>query len=46
LFSGDIAARVLMGGRLFPMAAPIGGSLLILGWLVVGLSAVWRRHQG
>ncbi len=43
LFSGDIAMRVLAGGRLFPMAAPIGGSLLILGWIVVGISAVWRR---
>jgi uncharacterized membrane protein YgdD (TMEM256/DUF423 family) len=46
LFSGDIAARVLAGGRLFPMAAPFGGSLLILGWLAVGVSAVWRRAEG
>jgi uncharacterized membrane protein YgdD (TMEM256/DUF423 family) len=46
LFSGDIAARVLASGRLFPMAAPVGGSLLILGWLVAGVAAVWRRPQG
>jgi uncharacterized membrane protein YgdD (TMEM256/DUF423 family) len=46
LFSGDIAARVLAGGRLFPMAAPVGGSLLILGWLMVGVSAVWGRAEG
>jgi uncharacterized membrane protein YgdD (TMEM256/DUF423 family) len=46
LFSGDIAARVLAGGRLFPMAAPVGGSLLILGWLVAGVSAVWGRAEG
>jgi uncharacterized membrane protein YgdD (TMEM256/DUF423 family) len=45
LFSGDITARVLAGGRLFPMAAPAGGSLLILGWLAVGVSAVWRHPQ-
>jgi uncharacterized membrane protein YgdD (TMEM256/DUF423 family) len=45
LFSGDIAARVLAGGRLFPMAAPAGGSLLILGWLMVGVSAVCRHPQ-
>jgi uncharacterized membrane protein YgdD (TMEM256/DUF423 family) len=45
LFSGDIAARILAGGRLFPMAAPTGGSLLILGWLTAGVSAVWRRPQ-
>ncbi len=43
LFSGDIAARVLAGGRLFPMAAPVGGSLLILGWLVAGLAALWQK---
>jgi uncharacterized membrane protein YgdD (TMEM256/DUF423 family) len=43
LFSGDIAMRVLAGGRLFPLAAPLGGSLLILGWLVVALSAIWPR---
>jgi uncharacterized membrane protein YgdD (TMEM256/DUF423 family) len=46
LFSGDIAARVLVGGRLFPMAAPAGGSLLIAGWLVVAVAAVWRRAEG
>jgi uncharacterized membrane protein YgdD (TMEM256/DUF423 family) len=46
LFSGDIAVRVLAGGRLFPMAAPVGGSLLILGWLMVGVSAVWGRAEG
>jgi uncharacterized membrane protein YgdD (TMEM256/DUF423 family) len=46
LFSGDIAARVLIGGRLFPMAAPVGGSLLIVGWMVVGISAVWQRSEG
>jgi uncharacterized membrane protein YgdD (TMEM256/DUF423 family) len=45
LFSGDIAVRVMAGGRLFPMAAPVGGSLLILGWLMAGISAVWRRVE-
>jgi uncharacterized membrane protein YgdD (TMEM256/DUF423 family) len=43
LFSGDIVARVLVGDRLFPIAAPVGGSLLILGWLMVGVSAVWQK---
>jgi uncharacterized membrane protein YgdD (TMEM256/DUF423 family) len=45
LFSGDIAARVLVGARLFPMAAPVGGSLLILGWLMVGGSTVWQKPR-
>jgi uncharacterized membrane protein YgdD (TMEM256/DUF423 family) len=40
LFSGDVTARVLLEGRLFPMAAPLGGSLLILSWLAAGVTAI------
>jgi len=42
LFSGDIAARTLWGHRLFPMAAPIGGSTMILGWLVLAAAGIWE----
>jgi uncharacterized membrane protein YgdD (TMEM256/DUF423 family) len=42
LFSGDIAARTFWGTRLFPMAAPIGGSTMILGWLVLSAAGVWE----
>lgn len=45
LFGGDIAARVLIGARVFPMAAPLGGTLLIIGWVFVAmaaLAAVWQ----
>jgi uncharacterized membrane protein YgdD (TMEM256/DUF423 family) len=35
LFSGDIAFRVFVGHRLFPMAAPIGGTLLIAAWFAL-----------
>jgi len=35
LFSADIATRAFSGDRLFPMAAPTGGSLTILGWLAL-----------
>jgi len=38
LFSSDLALRVLGSGRLFPYAAPIGGSATILSW---GAIAVW-----
>lgn len=38
LFSGDLVARSLAGDRLFPYAAPIGGSLTIGSWLAL---AVW-----
>jgi uncharacterized membrane protein YgdD (TMEM256/DUF423 family) len=42
LFSGDIAARAFWGTRLFPMAAPIGGATMILGWLVLSAAGVWE----
>lgn len=35
LFSGDVMLHTLQGSHLFPMAAPTGGSLLILSWLGV-----------
>lgn len=38
LFSGDLAWRAFAGSRLFPYAAPIGGSLVMLSWLAI---AAW-----
>lgn len=48
LFSGDIAVRTLLGHRLFPMAAPIGGSTMILGWLILAGAGAWEAlaHRG
>ncbi len=43
LFCGDLAIRELAGARLMPMAAPAGGSLLILGWAGVAVSGLLRR---
>lgn len=43
LFCGDLVARHYLGNRLFPMAAPAGGLLLIGGWLLVAASALTRR---
>ena len=40
LFSGDIAMRAFVGHRLFPMAAPSGGVLLIVSWLGLGLAGI------
>jgi uncharacterized membrane protein YgdD (TMEM256/DUF423 family) len=42
LFSGDIAARTFWGHRLFPMAAPTGGSTMIVGWLLLAGAGVWE----
>jgi uncharacterized membrane protein YgdD (TMEM256/DUF423 family) len=39
-FGGDLSARALAGTRLFPMAAPLGGTLLIFGWALVTLAAL------
>ena len=40
LFSGDIAMRAFAGHRLFPMAAPAGGTILIAAWLAVTVAAI------
>jgi uncharacterized membrane protein YgdD (TMEM256/DUF423 family) len=40
LFSGDIAMRAFAGHRLFPMAAPTGGIILIASWLGLAVAAV------
>jgi uncharacterized membrane protein YgdD (TMEM256/DUF423 family) len=42
LFCGDLLARDFLGSRLFPMSAPIGGTLLIGGWVAIAVSALWR----
>ena len=45
LFSGDVASRVFLGQRLFPMAAPTGGITLIIGWLVLAASALAKAFD-
>jgi len=45
LFCGDLLARDFLGSRLFPMSAPIGGTLLIVGWLAIAASAVARQRS-
>ena len=46
LFAGDLASRALLGGRLFPGAAPIGGSLLIASWLSLALAGLLAGRSG
>jgi uncharacterized membrane protein YgdD (TMEM256/DUF423 family) len=46
LFSGDIALRAFAGHRLFPMAAPSGGIILILGWLALVVAAIGAMVRG
>jgi len=40
LFSGDIALRAFAGHRLFAMAAPTGGIILIAAWLALAAAAI------
>ncbi|HEY4833593.1 MAG TPA: DUF423 domain-containing protein [Bradyrhizobium sp.] len=45
LFAGDLTLRQYAGHGLFPMAAPTGGTLLIVSWLAVAVAAAWPRKQ-
>jgi uncharacterized membrane protein YgdD (TMEM256/DUF423 family) len=45
LFAGDLTLRQYAGHRLFPFAAPAGGTLLIVSWLVLALSALWPKRD-
>jgi uncharacterized membrane protein YgdD (TMEM256/DUF423 family) len=42
LFCGDLSRRAFSGVALFPRAAPAGGIVLMIGWLLVGISALLR----
>jgi uncharacterized membrane protein YgdD (TMEM256/DUF423 family) len=44
LFAGDLTLRQYAGHSLFPMAAPAGGTLLIVSWAVLAVAAAWPRQ--
>ena len=44
LFSGDLVVRHYTGTAPIPMAAPTGGTLLILSWLLLAIAAGWPRR--
>jgi uncharacterized membrane protein YgdD (TMEM256/DUF423 family) len=44
LFAGDLTSRRYAGHSLFPMAAPTGGTLLIVSWLALAVAAAWPRQ--
>lgn len=45
LFAADLIVRHLGAAGLFPMAAPSGGLLMILGWLILAASAFLRTEN-
>lgn len=44
IFAADLAARHYLGTRLFPGAAPLGGSLAIAGWAGIVLGFLVARR--
>jgi uncharacterized membrane protein YgdD (TMEM256/DUF423 family) len=44
LFAGDLSLRHYAGHSLFPLAAPTGGTLLIVSWLLLAVAAAWPRR--
>jgi len=46
LFSAELAAHAFTGERIFPYAAPIGGSTMILSWVALAVAfAVTARRE-
>ncbi len=46
LFAGDLALRAFAGHRLFAMAAPSGGVILIVGWFIFVAAATGALLRG
>lgn len=42
LFCADLLCRNLLGYRLFPFAAPIGGFVMIIGWIIITFAG-WSK---
>lgn len=46
LFAGDITLRAFAGHRLFPMAAPTGGTIMIVSWLALAIAGIVALLRG
>ncbi len=45
LFGGDLVSLQYAGHSLFPMAAPTGGTLFIVCWLMLAVAAIWPARN-
>ena len=48
LFSAELAVHVFTGVRMFPFAAPVGGTTMLVAWLALAilfLAAAWRSQH-
>lgn len=46
LFCGELTAHALLGRKILPLAAPVGGALMIVGWLIGVLAVFARLFEG
>jgi uncharacterized membrane protein YgdD (TMEM256/DUF423 family) len=46
LFAADLLSRHYLVDRVFPFAAPAGGMLMILGWVLVAAGAILPQRLG
>jgi uncharacterized membrane protein YgdD (TMEM256/DUF423 family) len=46
VFAADLAMRHFAGDGLFPMSAPLGGLMMMAGWLAVAVGAFLPRKAG
>ncbi len=46
LFAADVTLRAYAGTRLFPFAAPTGGMIMILSWIVLIPAALMASRAG
>jgi uncharacterized membrane protein YgdD (TMEM256/DUF423 family) len=44
LFAADLSTRAFRGAKLFPFAAPIGGTTMIIAWLALALAFALARR--
>jgi len=45
VFAGDLVSRHFLGDRLFAFAAPFGGTMMMLGWLVTAAGAFFSTRN-
>ena len=45
LFAADLSMRAFAGARLFPFAAPIGGTTMIVAWLGLAAAFAFKRRS-
>lgn len=43
LFVADLLFRTQIGHGLFPMSAPTGGAMMILGWVAIAFGAFFKK---